>query len=70
MKAPLTQGELAAAMCAAPGCTNKGHHLKARCHPHSGLIVDFSHAKGALDISCKLCRKHVCDVAVATGGVQ
>lgn len=64
MSDPLTRQRLTDSMCMSPGCTQPGHVLKARCHPTSGLVVEFQPSKGALSISCKLCRKHVRDVAV------
>ncbi len=63
-----TQEDLNPLTCAEPGCTQKHHHgplhLSGRCHPKSAVIAKYYYG-GVIEIRCKTCNKHCCNVFVA-----
>lgn len=62
---PLTQEDLAHRECLGEGCDHKAEFLDQRCHPGRGQRVRYDHARGALELVCRVCKKFVALVAVA-----
>lgn len=50
--------------CGIPGCTHKPEFIHARCHIDSGLDVKV--LKNSLELSCRECKKLVCEIAIAS----
>lgn len=60
--------DLARARCATPGCDHSGHggrmFLHAHCHPAAAVEAAYNLQSRALEISCAVCKKAICAVAV------
>lgn len=43
--------------------------LEQKCHPGHGQIITYTHATGALTLTCAICDKYVSTILVASGDV-
>jgi hypothetical protein len=65
----LTQKQLNRANCEIPDCDHTNDdpfiYLHSRCHPDSGLNVNYNKLTGLLSFHCETCEKQVAQIRVA-----